>query len=303
MLQRERIDYTMKNIFTLVDKILPLLSTLLGAYITYFVTVSSKKNELKTNARTKARDEYWIPCSIAITKLQKKITELTKDVNYYVSFQGENSCEQETSELLEYLQADKRVFFYERTRNILCLLGKAIQDYENAVDKDVQSLINDFRKHYHTMLRDFSVYITNNCTDCAITIKNTLPQELKNAILTHKNIVWHGQIVNVDFVKGDYDISNTFSTDMSYSSEDFYFDVWYQIKEGYKQRNEFALTSEQELGLDVLDFESENIGKFANALNQSIKAKNYQTEYTKIFETLSLLQSEILNNIDNATIL
>ena len=59
----------MDNLFQFLDKILPLISTLLGAYITYFVTVSSKKSELKVNAQTKARDEYWIPCSIAISSL------------------------------------------------------------------------------------------------------------------------------------------------------------------------------------------------------------------------------------------
>lgn len=293
----------MDNFFAFMDKILPLLSTLLGAFITYYVTVLSKKNEIKVNAQTKARDEYWIPCSMAISNLQKKITELSKDESYYVTFQGKNSCELETAELLEYLRADKRVFFYERTRNILSLLEKNIQDYENAVDSDVQSIINNFRKHYYTMLHNFSVYINNNCTDCAITLRKTLPQEVKTALLTHKGIVWCGQVVNVDFIRGDYDLSNTFSTNMSYSSDDFYFDVWCQIKEGYKQRNEFALDPEQELGLDVLDFEDENIGKFASTLNQTIKSKDYQTEYTKIFETLSLLQSEILNNIDKATLL
>ena len=96
----------MDNLFQFLDKILPLISTLLGAYITYFVTVSSKKSELKVNAKTKARDEYWIPCSIAISNLQKKIVELTKKENCYVTFQGENSCEQELQELLKYLQAD-----------------------------------------------------------------------------------------------------------------------------------------------------------------------------------------------------
>ena len=293
----------MDNFFTFLDKILPLLSTLLGAFITYYITVLSKKNEIKVNAQTKARDDYWIPCSMAISTLQKKIAELSKDESYYVAFQGENSCELEAAELLKYLQADKRVFFYERTRNIISILEKNIQDYENAVDSDVQSLINDFRKNYYAMLHNFSVYINNNCTDCAITIKKTLPQEIKAALLAHKSIVWYGQVVNVDFIRGDYDVSNTFSTNMSYFSDDFYFDVWYQIKEGYKQRNELGLDPEQQLGLDVLDFEDENISKFTDVLNQSIKTKNYQTEYSKIFETLSLLQSEILSNIDKATIL
>lgn len=64
----------MDNLFQFLDKILPLISTLLGAYITYFVTVSSKKSELKVNAQTKARDEYWIPCSIAISNLPKYLS-------------------------------------------------------------------------------------------------------------------------------------------------------------------------------------------------------------------------------------
>lgn len=51
----------MENLYALIDKILPMLSTILGAYITYYVTVSSKKNEAKVNAQIRARDEYWIP--------------------------------------------------------------------------------------------------------------------------------------------------------------------------------------------------------------------------------------------------
>ena len=106
----------MDSLVKFFDKILPLVSTLLGAYITYFVTVSSKKSELKLKAQTKARDEYWIPFSIAISNLQKKIMELTRKENCYVSFNGENSCERELYELLKYLQADKRIYFYEKTR-------------------------------------------------------------------------------------------------------------------------------------------------------------------------------------------
>ena len=53
---------SMDNLLQFIDKVLPLISTLLGAYITYFVTVSSKKNELKVNVKTKARDEWdiWV---------------------------------------------------------------------------------------------------------------------------------------------------------------------------------------------------------------------------------------------------
>lgn len=293
----------MEHIFTFIDKILPLLSTLLGACITYYVTVLSKRNELKIKAQTEARDKYWIPCSLAISNLQYKINELNKTNDCYLSFYGKNSCESEITELLKYLQADKRVFFYERTRNLLELLNKNISDYETAIDSDIHSLISDFRKHYYTMLKDFSVYKINNCTDCSITIKKELAQEIKEALLTHKSIVWYGQIINVDFIRGDYNHSNSFSTNMSYSDEDFYFDVWCQINEGYKQRQEFCLEPDQELGLDILDYEYEHFSKYAHELNQTIKNKNYQNLYTQIFETLDLLQTELLSNIDQTIVL
>lgn len=291
----------MDNLFQFLDKILPLISTLLGAYITYFVTVSSKKSELKVNAQTKARDEYWIPCSIAISNLQKKIVKLTKKENCYVTFQGENSCEQELQELLKYLQADKRIYFYERTRNILTLLNESIEIYETAVNDDVRSILNIFRKQYYAMIKEFSVYKNNNCTDCEIAIRTTFPQEIKEGILTQKGIIWFGQVYDVDFVRGDY--SNTFSTDMTYGSEDFYYEVWLQIKEYGRQREEFGLSPEQELGLDVLDYEFENFRKFTSPLVEFIKGINYQNKYTAIFETLSLLQDEIFKNIDDVTIL
>ena len=89
--------------------------------------------------------------------------ELTKKENCYVTFQGENSCEQELQELLKYLQADKRIYFYERTRNILTLLNESIEIYETAVNDDVRSILNIFRKQYYAMIKEFSVYKNNNC--------------------------------------------------------------------------------------------------------------------------------------------
>ena len=112
------------------------------------------------------------------------------------------------------------------------------------------------------MIKEFSVYKNNNCTDCEIAIRTTFPQEIKEGILTQKGIIWFGQVYDVDFVRGDY--SNTFSTDMTYGSEDFYYEVWLQIKEYGRQREEFGLSPEQELGLDVLDYEFENFRKFTS---------------------------------------
>ena len=48
----------MDKLIKILDKLIPLFSTLLGAYITYIVTTSSKKNEIKINSRIEARDDY-----------------------------------------------------------------------------------------------------------------------------------------------------------------------------------------------------------------------------------------------------
>ena len=65
----------------IIDKILPLLSTLLGAYITYYVTILSKKDEIKINAQIETRDKYWVPCALAISNLQDKITAQTQSTD------------------------------------------------------------------------------------------------------------------------------------------------------------------------------------------------------------------------------
>ena len=114
-------------------------------------------------------------------------------------------------------------------------------------------------------------------------------------------MAWTRIVCNVDFIRGDY--SNIFSADMTYGSEDFYFEVWLQIKDYGRQREEFCLSSEQELGLDVLDYEGENLMPFTSPLVEFIKDINYQNKYVAIFEILSLLQDEIFRNIDDVTIL
>ena len=44
----------MENLYALIDKILPMLSTILGAYITYYFTVSSKKKRSKSKCSNKS---------------------------------------------------------------------------------------------------------------------------------------------------------------------------------------------------------------------------------------------------------
>ena len=45
----------------------------------------------------------------------------------------------------------------------------------------MKEIIKAFRKQYFTMLEDFSVYKKNNCQDCSISTKKSLPKDIKEA--------------------------------------------------------------------------------------------------------------------------
>ena len=263
----------------------------------------AKKNEAKVNAQIRARDEYWIPCSIAIENLQNKVSELSKNENTLVSFTGEKSCESETTELLKYLQANNRIYFYERTRNILKLLEDTINNYENQINSDISAIIDIFCKQYSSMIESFPMYKINNCIDCDITTKKSLFEEIKTVLLTHRQIIWYGQIAHIVFFMGDQPYSSSFTSDMSYSSEKDIFDIWCEINEYGNSKDSFGLSPEQEIGLEVINFEYEHLANICDILNHEIETKDYQSLYVRIFEILSLLQEEILKNIDEATIL
>ena len=69
------------------------------------------------------------------------------------------------------------------------------------------------------MIESFPMYKINNCIDCAITTKKSLFEEIKTVLLTHRQIIWYGQIAHIVFFMGDPPYSNSFTSDMSYSSE------------------------------------------------------------------------------------
>lgn len=90
---------------------------------------------------------------------------------------------------------------------------------------------------------------------------------------------------------------------MTCFSGDFYYEIWSEIKKYIGKSESSRLSPEQELGLDVLDYEHENFSRFTDPLIEFIKEIDYQSKYITICETLSLLQNEIFKNIDDVTIL
>lgn len=73
------------------------------------------------------------------------------------------------------------------------MLNETIENYERAINNDVQSIINIFRKQYCAMVKEFSVYENNNCTDCGIAIKTTFSRN-KRSNTRIKDIIWLGQV-------------------------------------------------------------------------------------------------------------
>lgn len=294
----------MEIFLDILDKIIPLLSTLLGALITYFVATSTKKNEIKLNSKIKARDEYWIPCSKTILDLEDKISLLTKK-DYLVTFSGtHNSCEAQTLALLRYLNADKRIYFYKHTRKLLQSVANNIQTYENRINNDIETIIDEFRKQYYLMINNSSIYQNNNCTDCGISISTRLPDNIKDALCQHQKMDWRGYVTSINFFRGNPEYSNSFSAELYCKYDtDFFYDIWLHIQRGYNTRDEFGLSPEQQFGLDILDYENNHIQTLSKILNQIIMEKDYHIEYLKVFESLSLLQDELYKNIDSATIL
>ena len=294
----------MDKLIKILDKLIPLFSTLLGAYITYIVTTSSKKNEIKINSRIEARDDYWIPLAIAIHNLQKKITELTKIDDSYISFRGSDSCQDELDEVLKYLQADKRIYFYKKTRNMLNELNNRIVKYENTLHADIEYIFKHFEQQYLKLIKDSSIYKRNFCDNCNISVKKSFREEIKKALLRHNKINWYGQVEEVLFIREESsDDSTIFWADMRCSYGDFYYDVWCPIKENYDVREDFSFTLEQEIALEVLDYEYDNIILYIKDIEKYMKDIKYNKLYGVIFEKLSLLEEEILENIDSATII
>lgn len=122
----------------------------------------------------------------------------------------------------------------------------------------------------------------------------------KKGLLIGKNIIWLGQAYHIEFNRDDY---NLIDTEMSYGSEDIYYDVWLEIEWYRRKIAEFRLSPQQKFALDILDYEYENFGQFIDSLVEFIKGVNYQKEYTDIFDTLSCLQDKVLKIIDDVTIL
>lgn len=158
---------------------------------------------------------------------------------------------------------------YESVRNVLTLLNDKIEIYEKV-------------------------------SECSITTGLNFYQSIKEGLLIGKEIIWLGQVYHIEFNRDDY---NLIDTEMSYGSEDIYYDVWLEIEWYGRKIAEFRLSPQQEFALDILDYEYENFGQFIDSLVEFLKGVNYQKEYTDIFDTLSCLQDNVLKIIGDVTIL
>ena len=292
----------MDNIVILIDKILPLLSTLLGGFITYFITKASAKNELRLKFQIEARDKYWIPCSIAIENLYHKIEELQKDENSYISFRGDNSCEKEFSEIIKYLKANKRIFFYEKTKDLLISLEKDVEYYEDTIDNDVQYLSKKYEEQYKSIFTEFDFFVKNRCIDIEIKLNKSFAREIKNALLHQKAVIWMGKVESIDFYReDDLELGPFFVINMTEPFGKWYYKKWDEKQEGFLSQEDLELLAQIEgcNCFDVLDFENKHKNEIKNYMNKKMEQKDYHDIYIKIFEDLLVLKQEIFKNIDS----
>ena len=85
---------------------------------------------------------------------------------------------------------------YESVRNVLTLLNVKIEIYEKV-------------------------------SECFITTGLNFYQSIKEGLLIGKNIIWLEQVYHIEFYRDDY---NLIDIEMSYGSEDIYYDVWLEIE-------------------------------------------------------------------------
>ena len=290
--------HEMEKLYELIEKMIPVFSTCIGAAITYYFNVAVKKNELKMNAQAGKRDKYLVPCSVALENLQLKVSELS-ETDCYVRFKGKKSCEKEFLELIKYQQADKRIYFRKNIRNLLTNLVKQVEIYEHQVNNIVGYILEEYRVKYCSMLENFPLYKKKNYMRCSITMKKTFKEEIKKALLEHKKVRWFGQITCIKFIKGVYPHIEMLTIDMTWPKGDLYYDVWLPIKDYGNRKEDFSLSPNQELALDILDYECSNLDKYIFPFVYLVdELVTFENEYVPIFEIMSILKTELENNID-----
>lgn len=294
----------MENFWTLLDKILPLLSTLLGAGITYFVTVLSKKRDLRDQTRTKARDEYWVPLCRDTESLQRLIQMFTKKDGDMISFFDIESCAEQLQSIKAYQDPGVRSNFFQLTRGMIDTFLSNIQEYENELEDSTKIITDNFTKLYEIMLESSNIFQRNACKNSSVILKKEFTNDVKEYLLTGSNIYLMGNVKTVYFYREDF--FDYFDARLyTYDDRiDFCNDIWGEIHDYGKSPEDFNLAEEEKLGLEILDYECENINRsIGNKIFEGIDKEKLQTKYLTVIESLSQLHDELIKNIDEHTVL
>lgn len=294
----------MENFWTLLDKILPLLSTLLGAGITYFVTVLSKKRDVRDQTRTKARDEYWVPLCRDTESLQRLIQKSTKNDGDMISFFENESCNEKLELIRAYQDPGIRSNFFSLTRGMLDDFLNSVQDYEKELENSTKKIADNFTGLYKTMLEKSQIFKNNACVSSEIFLKREFFDAVKAYMLTGSKVYLMGNVKSVWFYRNDCWDSFTASLSMRDDNVDFLTDVWCAVHDLGRKVEEFHLTEEQELGLEILEYENENIDEYIEGkIYEGVDKEKFQEKYLTVIETLTQLHDELIKNIDEHTIL
>lgn len=282
-----------------IKAITPLLSVMIGGFITYFVTALSKNNELSLKAKIDARDRVWIPLCITLENVFDNIQNETKDIGDFVAFSNDGAFKNEVTELFKYLKAENRLLLCKRTRSILEDCQLLINNYENEIEKHVKNTEFRFRQLYSEMMEKHPIYIKNHCMDLRIATSKELKNKIRKCIISSYEIKCFGMVTSLTFVIND-DEENYRTIDVSLS-EKFYHDIWSPLQSGYVGEDELDITHDDDLSIEVADFEDEHIYNIDRKINALAKACSLCDMYNCIFENLTELRKEVYKNIDSIT--
>ena len=302
--QNKKVGLMMEKFWTLLDKILPLLSTLLGAGITYFVTVLSKKRDIRDQTRTKARDEYWVPLCRDTESLQCLIQNFTKKDGDMISFFDIENCTEQLQSIKAYQDPGVRSNFFDLTRGILDDFLNNVQEYEKELDDSIKKISDDFTDLYEGMLKCSHIFQRNGCVSSAILLKKEFADEVKEYLLIGKKLYLMGNVKDIWFYRNDFWDSFNAKLSMYDDETDFCTDVWCAIHDLGRKPEDFNLTEEQKLGLEILDYEYEKIDEsIGEKIFEGVDQDGLRAKYLTVIESLNQLHDELIKNIDEHTIL
>lgn len=277
----------------LLDKCINLAAVFIGGIITYIVTVRASRNEARREMMLNNRDNILIPLCTAVEDILSYMLHTWN----ILSFKSNDLLLQKSNTLLEFLNANKRIFLDKYTRSMLTNYNELINSFEKKLENNAENAISFLQRKTSDILDNFGGI--ERTIDIAVHTSNSSLEKIKECILLEKDIDALYLITSVTFIfDNDSDNFRYLSVDFD---EEFYEYIWHPVQSGHIDLNDLNVNSEQELAFHVENYLDENFSDVRKTFNILIKQFSINDDYRNIIEELQSLHTNILNHIDVIT--